>query len=61
MSQKERIKKYLESGKGLTPLGALKLFGCFRLSGRIFDLRRELKIKTEWIERNNKRYARYSL
>lgn len=38
-SQTERILEYLQTGKELTSLEALRLFGCFRLSARIFDLR----------------------
>lgn len=39
MTQRERIRKWLEEGNTLTPLQALDLFGCFRLSGRILELR----------------------
>lgn len=40
-SQNAQIRRYLEQGKTLTSLEALRLFGCLRLSGRIFDLRRQ--------------------
>ena len=39
MSHKEEVLKYLQSGKKLTPLDALNLFGCFRLGARICELR----------------------
>jgi hypothetical protein len=39
-SQNKQIRKHLESGKPLTALEALYKFGCFRLSGRIYDLRK---------------------
>lgn len=39
MSQEKQILHYLKAGHKLTPLEALKRFGCLRLSGRIFDLR----------------------
>ena len=39
MSQEKRILKYLQRGKSLTPLGALRLFDCLRLGARIYDLR----------------------
>jgi len=39
-SQNKRIRRHLESGKTLTPLDALYAFGCWRLSGRIYDLRK---------------------
>ena len=41
MSQESRILRYLERGRSLTPLEALHRFNCWRLSGRIYDLRRE--------------------
>jgi hypothetical protein len=30
---------YLKSGKTLTPLEALNMFGCFRLASRIYELK----------------------
>ena len=39
MSQNERIRNYLRSGKAITSLEALHLFGCFRLAARIKELR----------------------
>lgn len=38
-SQEQAILAWLKSGKGLTPLGALRLFGSFRLAARIWNLR----------------------
>ena len=62
-SQNKEIRKYLESGNSLTPLDALSLFGCFRLGARIHDLKHKfgLNIKTEIVETNNKRFAKYSI
>jgi len=63
-SQTNQIKEHLEKGKSITQLDALKLFGCLRLSGRIWELRHELNmpIKTIWESSlYRKRYARYSL
>ena len=62
-SQNKRIKAWLESGKSITPLDALNLFGSFRLGARIFDLKNDygMNIKTEMVEVNGKRYAKYSL
>lgn len=40
-SQKQKILEHLLSGKTLSPLEALKLYGCFRCGARIFDLRAE--------------------
>lgn len=39
-TQNKRIEKYLLSGRTLTPLEALYKFSCFRLSARIYDLRK---------------------
>ena len=40
-TQNKRIEKYLLSGRTLTPLDALYEFSCFRLSARIWDLKRQ--------------------
>ena len=40
-SQNSRILTHLQKGKSLTPIGALNKFGCFRLSGRIYDLKQD--------------------
>lgn len=59
-SQNEKIKNYLLKGNKLTPLQALRMFGCFRLSGRVYDLKKEgLKIKTDLVKRNKKVFAQY--
>ena len=39
MSQSKEILKALEAGERITPIDALNRFGCFRLSGRIKDLK----------------------
>ena len=50
-SQNEKIKNHLLSGKSLTPLDALYKFGTFRLSGRIYDLRKSgMRIKAETVK-----------
>jgi hypothetical protein len=63
-SQNEKVKEHLVSGKTITPLEALSLYGCFRLGARIWDLRRKygLPIVTERVvnEKGN-HYAKYSL
>ncbi|MDR5728305.1 MAG: helix-turn-helix domain-containing protein [Terriglobia bacterium] len=63
MSQCERIARYLQRGRTLTPLSALRLFDCLRLGGRIHQLRgKGYRIKTDIIEiSGGKRIARYSL
>ena len=62
-SQNKQIKAWLESGKSLTPLEALKMFNSFRLGARVFDLKNDygMNIKTEMVKENGKRFARYSL
>lgn len=63
-SQNEKVKGHLVSGKTITPLEALRLYGCFRLGARIWDLKRKygLPIVTERVvnEQGN-HYAKYSL
>jgi hypothetical protein len=63
LSQIEEIKSYLLSGKSLTSLDGLRLFQCWSLTQRIFDLRRKgLAIETEMILlESGKRVARYRL
>jgi len=61
-SQNKQIAEHLKAGKSITPLTALKLYGCFRLSGRIWDLKQTgMKIKTDLVTRRNKTYAEYKL
>ena len=43
-------------------MGALRRFGCFRLSARIADIRKMgYKVKTRIVSRNRKNYAEYYL
>lgn len=61
MSQTKKILSHLRSGKSITPVEALKKYGCFRLAARINDLRKSNNIKTVIVERNGKRFAAYHL
>jgi|TARA_Y100000114_G_scaffold117445_1_gene111797 hypothetical protein len=62
MSQNKQILNYLLKGKKLTPIDALEKFGCFRLSARILDLRKEgYDIITENITKQGKTFAQYSM
>lgn len=68
LTQAQRILNYMQTHKkGISPIDALEKFGCFRLSGRIFELREAgYDIVTNIEETTNKdgetkRYARYSL
>jgi len=61
-SQTEKILHWLRKGHKLTAMQALRKFGCFRLSGRIKDLRnQDWGITTRMVTRNGKRIAEYSL
>ena len=40
-SQSKQILNHLKRGHHITPIDALKLFGCFRLAARVYDLRSE--------------------
>lgn len=66
-SQAGNIQKYLEEGNSITSAEAYEKFGCTRLSGRIFELRkRGFNIITEMVEGRTRygnycQYARYTL
>ena len=62
-SQTKAIREHLMKGNGITSLGALHLYGCLRLSGRIYDLRNKhgLPIRTDMVEINGKRVVKYTL
>lgn len=62
ISQRENILKYIREHGSITPMEALSEFGCFRLSGRIFELRQQgWNINTEQMFSNGKVFARYVL
>ena len=56
-------KPYLVKGKTITPLQALNWFGCMRLSGRIYDLKKDgWNIISRMIKLSSgKRVAQYRL
>jgi hypothetical protein len=61
-SQNNRILQHLKKGKPITPIDALNLYGCFRLSARIKDLRDEgHNIKTKPVTKNGKTFASYTM
>ena len=61
-SQNALIKGWLLNGYSITPMEALNMFGCFRLSARIANLREEgLAVVTDMVTVNDKRVARYYL
>ena len=67
MTQTERILKYMQDYGSITPLDALREFGCMRLAARISDLKkRGYRIDSTMIEDKNRygettRYAKYTL
>jgi hypothetical protein len=62
ISQTLNIQRHLAKGRSITPMDALKLFGCFRLGARIYDLKRSgWKIAKSTVERNGKRFAQYRM
>lgn len=67
MTQCEKILKYIEETGSITPLDALREFGCMRLASRICDIKNMgYAIQTNMETAKNRngepvRYARYSL
>ena len=67
MTQNEKILKYIETEGSITPLDALREFGCMRLASRISELKRAgYPISKDMETAKNKagepvRYARYRL
>lgn len=61
-TQAQQILNWLKQGRGITPMEALRRFNCFRLSGRVYDLRKQgHKIKTQRVTVGKKQFARYRL
>jgi len=61
-SQNKEILNYLKAGRPITPIEALELFGCLRLSGRIYDLRNDgHKIEMKLVKNGKKNFAEYRL
>ena len=59
MSQNDQIISHLKRFGSITPMVALRDYGCFRLAARVMELREHYEIDTVMIERDNKRYAKY--
>ena len=61
--QNAKILEHLNSGRSITAIEALQLYGCFRLAARIHDLKKAgVPIKCEEREtESGKRIASYSL
>jgi len=62
-TQKDKVRQYLESGRSITPIEALEMFGSFRLGAIIFTLREEgMPIKTDFVTNRYKtKFAKYTL
>jgi hypothetical protein len=62
MSQEEKILDHLKSGRSITPLEALDLYGCFRLASRISDLKKtHHNIERTMVRNNGKKFASYKM
>lgn len=65
MSQNKKILEYMQRHGAITPVEAIREFGCMRLSARIHDLRAEgHNVRSEMVNGKNRdgdpvRYARY--
>ena len=61
-TQVRQIRAHLLSGMHITPMEALGLFGCFRLSARIYDLKETgMEIEKTMIRSKGKYFAQYRL
>lgn len=62
MTQKSQVRTALKNGAKITPLSALREFGCMRLADVIFKLRRDgMPIVTGERRQKGKRFACYYL
>lgn len=62
MSQTTDILEALKHGAEITPLEALRDYGCMRLGARIWELKQQgHKIRTDLVEVNGKTVARYRM
>lgn len=60
MTQTEQIKRHILKHNSITPLEALRKYGCMRLAARIRELRAEgFSVQTAIVTRGDRRYARY--
>lgn len=62
MKQAEMILKDLKKGKRITPISALRDYGCFRLSARVYDLKSAgHPIECKMVSDNDKTFAEYRM
>ena len=61
-TQDQLILAHLLTGKTITPIEALRKYGTFRLSARVFNLRKQgYNVVTDIVYKNGKHFASYSL
>jgi len=63
-TQRSKIKTHLQSGRTITPIDALEMYGCFRLAAIVHNLRDEdeMNIRTDLVtNRYGTKYAKYIL
>ena len=61
-SQCQLILAALQQGEWITPLDALKRWGCFRLGARVWDLKQAgIPVSAQTIRQGRKKFACYSL
>lgn len=61
-SQTKQLKKWLKSGRSISPLQALNQLGIYRLASRCHDLRNEgMDIETKMIYQYPVKFAQYKL
>lgn len=61
-SQNLTVKKHLEKYGSITAERAVRIYGIFRLSGRIYDLKKSgLNIRSELKFRGSAHWSQYSL
>lgn len=62
-TQTEQILARLRTGRSITPIDALREYGCFRLGARVYDLKQDgHNIVSELVEISpGKRVASYTL
>lgn len=60
MTQNQMVLNFLSTGRTITSLEALDMFGCFRLPSRINELKKlGHSIESQLVERNGKWVAKY--
>jgi len=60
VSQTEQIRRHILKHNSITPLEALRKYGCMRLAARIRDLRKDgFSVQTAIVTRGDRRYAKY--